>query len=251
MNKHLILIILLMASTVHAGDYALDFTTGDDHVEVPYDATLNLPDGLTMECWIYFDLLSVGQAVWGKAYAATHTAPYFEYTMFVLGTGLQMRMNTSTWNPSHVFSTGQWYHVVWTADGTKWRYYIDGSATDSTANANLPQNTNSQPLIFGQNASSGEEFDGKIDEAKIYNEALTAAEITAHYNSGSGTCSYETDQLKGAWHFSEGSGTTTADNSGNGNTGNLLPESGEPSWVTGIGLDCDAAAPSGQVIIIR
>lgn len=50
--------------------------------------------------------------------------------------------------------------------------------------------------------------------------------------------------VKGSWHFDEGTGTTTADSSGNGYTGTLLPVASEPTWVAGKygqGLSFDGA----------
>lgn len=38
--------------------------------------------------------------------------------------------------------------------------------------------------------------------------------------------------ITGLWHFEEGSGTTTSDATGNGNTGTLKPTSSEPTWTT-------------------
>jgi len=38
--------------------------------------------------------------------------------------------------------------------------------------------------------------------------------------------------LVGWWQFEEGSGTTTSDASGNGNTGTLKPTASEPTWTT-------------------
>jgi len=242
-----LILILLLAVSAHAGDYALDFTTGNDHMEVPYDASLNLPDGVTIETWVNFDNVAGGiMVIIGKPYDETHTSPYFDWSFAIQNDDILFRIGTSQWQISNILSVDTWYHIVLTADGTKKRLYIDGSPQDSTTSTGLPSNTNSQGVLFGQNASSAEEFDGTIDEVRIYNVALSAAQISTHYNSGAGTCDYQTDNLKGCWHFNEGSGTTAADDSGEDNTGNLLPEGDEPAWVTGIGLDCNGEPPEAE-----
>jgi len=65
-----------------------------------------------------------------------------------------------------------------------------------------------------------------MDEVAIWNEALTAAEITALYNSGmpldasSNSGNYTSvAYLEGYWRFGENSGTTAYDLSGKGNRG--------------------------------
>ncbi|MBI3744042.1 MAG: hypothetical protein HY261_07150 [Chloroflexi bacterium] len=67
---------------------------------------------------------------------------------------------------------------------------------------------------------NGGNFVGVMDDVRIYSRALSSTEISTVYNSG----------LVGYWQMSEGTGTTTADASGNGNTGTLT---NGPTWVTG------------------
>jgi hypothetical protein len=86
-------------------------------------------------------------------------------------------------------------------------------------------------------------YSGLIDEVKIYNYALTSDEIKTEYNAGSAlklgslgsNSSYSPDSSNqlycvpgstdscaapvAEWNFEEGSGTSVADSSGNGNTG--------------------------------
>jgi len=44
--------------------------------------------------------------------------------------------------------------------------------------------TDSNPLRIGMYYSSGFIFNGQIDEVRIYNRALTEAEVRYHYNQG-------------------------------------------------------------------
>ena len=112
--------------------------------------------------------------------------------------------------------------------------------------------------IFHDQADTIENpFDGVIDEVSIYNRALSASEIRAHYSNvklseqeefgGSWFDDYDDDsgiegglggQLKadehtvGLWHFDEGSGNEAKDASGNGNHGTLTNME-ERDWVDG------------------
>lgn len=64
--------------------------------------------------------------------------------------------------------------------------------------------------------------------------------VNADFSRGSGTGTLTTTNLKGVWHFEEGTGTTTADDSGNANT---LTLTNSPTWVAngkyGSAIDLD------------
>jgi len=232
--------IILLASPVMASDYGLEFTTGDDYVEVPYDASLNLLYGVTIEAWVKMDNIALSQVIIAKPYATDHSSPYFEWNMWYKGgSGWEFRMASTYWTTGNAISQGVWTHVAFTADGTTWTLYINGTEVNDNTESALPANTNSRPVRMGNNAGSGEEYDGTVDEIRIYNMAQDSATIVAHYNMGMGDCTPDPDSLKGWWMFNTGSGTTAYDSSGLGNDGNLLPEAGEPTWVTGMGLNCD------------
>jgi hypothetical protein len=76
-----------------------------------------------------------------------------------------------------------WHHVAGTYDGTALRIYVNGalSATEPDAPASIPANT--ARLLIGATGYSGNSTTGRIDEVAIYNKALTAARIKAHYDA--------------------------------------------------------------------
>ena len=83
-------------------------------------------------------------------------------------------------------------------------------------------------------------FRGLIDEVAVWDEALTAAEITALYNAGSGLDASanggnysSSDNLVGYFKMNEGTGNTLTDASGNGNTATLDNMDASSDWVTG------------------
>jgi hypothetical protein len=84
-------------------------------------------------------------------------------------------------------STGVWHLVVGTFDGVNVRLYVDGAQVASvaaTAGATIPSTTD--PLVIGSkntNSVAGDHFDGKIDDVRIYNYGLSAAEV-ATLNAG-------------------------------------------------------------------
>ena len=76
--------------------------------------------------------------------------------------------------------TAGWHLVTATFDGTTGKLYVDGvlagSDTFTPANTNLPLNIG---RYFGSN---GFGWNGVIDEVRLYNRALSAAEVTAIFS---------------------------------------------------------------------
>ena len=83
----------------------------------------------------------------------------------------------TTPNPVNV-----WTHVALTYDGATLRLYVNGVQVASQAQAGSIQ-TPSTPLRIGGNVPYGEYFQGLIDEVRVYNRALSAAEIQSDMTS--------------------------------------------------------------------
>ncbi|HEV2207334.1 MAG TPA: LamG domain-containing protein, partial [Verrucomicrobiae bacterium] len=86
---------------------------------------------------------------------------------------------------------GVWYHVAATYDGNQSILYVNGVA-EASATPGFPLDYDTTPLFIGTTGTWSpylNMFGGLIDEASIYNRALSAGEIAAIYNVGSaGKC---------------------------------------------------------------
>jgi len=126
---------------------------------------------------------------------------------------------------SDALTTGEWYHIVGTWDGTTQRLYKNGvEIASETPGGTLDSLSN----VFFSNSGS-ETMDGFIDEVRIWNVGLDAATIRAWMCRKVTSSHTNYSNLKGYWKLDEGSGTTAADSSGNGNNGTLT---NGPSWGT-------------------
>jgi len=133
------------------------------------------------------------------------------------------------------FYDNSWHHVTGVRDiaTDKIFLYVDGvlhdSDTDSTS-ATLDANTTFYVGdIDTDDAVTGEEFAGDLDEIKIYRTALSENQVKIDNNSGSGinfgSGTIEASVLSdgagnapiGDWNLDENTGLTTYDRSGNGN----------------------------------
>jgi len=80
-----------------------------------------------------------------------------------------------------IINNNNWYHIVGTFDGNKWKLYLNGLAIDSLISPiTVSVNTN---LLFGTSGNLQQPLIGKLDDIAIYNRALTQQEITALYQA--------------------------------------------------------------------
>lgn len=79
---------------------------------------------------------------------------------------------------------GTWWYVTMVHDGTNDIIYVNGIETKRKPAAGTLNNT-ARTLVFGNNPiEGGQYFNGALDNVKIYNKALTAAEVKKLFTSG-------------------------------------------------------------------
>jgi hypothetical protein len=140
------------------------------------------------------------------------------------------------------FETNEWYHVVMTHDGTTLKAYFNGIEQASTASTFDYANADGLFYIGRYTGGSVTFYDGEASNFKIFNTALTAAQVADLYNNPEKVVPTGVDNtaLKLWLPMMEGAGTTAYDGSGNGNHGTI---SGA-TYVNGIG------APVAQTAVM-
>lgn len=113
---------------------------------------------------------------------------------------------------------GAWHLVCFVKNGTSGTYYTDGAA-DGTVTAATDVTYGTNDWIIGSDYRDHTSyFNGLLDDARIYNTALSAQQIAVLYG------------LIGYWKFDDGSGSTALDSSGYDDHGSLV---NSPTWSTG------------------
>ena len=125
---------------------------------------------------------------------------------------------------------GVWHHAAVTFDGTNWRLYLDGRL-DATSVVGQPPRWDSiqQAALATALDSTGVPqgyFAGTLDEARIWNYARSALQITNNLSLQIATAA----GLIGRWSLDETNGVTAHDSSGNGADGTLV---NGPVWTNG------------------
>ena len=86
-------------------------------------------------------------------------------------------------NSTTTISTGTWTHVAITRSGSTMRQYINGVQDATTATAGAVLDFGGCPVYVGTDidvgcsSNTGNYYDGRVDEWRAYNRALSAAEI--------------------------------------------------------------------------
>lgn len=113
----------------------------------------------------------------------------------------------------------RWSHLAVSYDGTALRLYVNGTQVSGRAiSGTILKSTD--PLWIGGNQPYGEYFQGLIDEVRVYDRALSPADVRAEMSTPIARVGTSPAAgLVGAYAFDRGSGTVAADASGNGNAG--------------------------------
>ena len=170
---------------------AVSFNGTNNFVTVPDAATLDLGATGTVEAWVKLAAVNRWNGVIAKGNANSDDAQNYaieiddtNHVRCGLGNGSSFRVLVST----ATLAVNQFYHLACTWDGTTLSVYINGALNTSTAQALTPAG-NTAPLSIGQFGGNSDRFSGVIDEVRLYNRALTLAQIQQDMNApiGGGT----------------------------------------------------------------
>ena len=167
--------------------FALDGV--NDFVQVPDSQTLR-PVSVTIEAWVKFFATNGIRIILVKPLGS---GTFDSYGLALQdGAVIAAICDNSGFGPFLTGPantvTGQWYHLAYTFDDASKQQvlYVNGLAVASgTANKTMSYDTH--PVLLGADIENGVPsffHNGQIDEASLYNRALTRDEILTIYNAG-------------------------------------------------------------------
>ena len=153
----------------------------------------------------------------------------------------------STWRKStQTLTLGEWYHITAVINGGDVEFLWNGQSVGDTFTGANPiswASLTTFKLGWSYNASGGiGQINGQIAGFKIFNTALTAAQVSDLYLNPEKIVpdGVANSALKLWLPMMEGAGTTAYDGSGNGNHGTI----NGATWVSGVG------APVAQTALV-
>lgn len=198
------------------------FDGSDDYVNLGTGSSLNAST-VTVAAWVK---PSGSQGGYDRIVEKSYSTSYYLGTD---STGTKFKgifANSSapygTLESTTTLTSGTWYHVAITHDGVTDKLYVNGVLEANQANT-AALNSSIAVAIGRQPTSASAYWAGTIDETRIYNRALSSAEVSQLYNFAPSPIGY--------WDFEDGQGTTVSDRSSKSNTGTW--NGSGPHWTQG------------------
>lgn len=179
---------------------SLKFDGVDDYVNVvdPANGSLDfdITSPLSISAWVNRATLGSSVGIVVKRMAVTSGYDFSivgsnDHVQFSIGDnfGSNFRISNETANP--ISNPNQWYHVVVTYNGNSAssgiNIYVDGvkqSLTNAFDNYGGGSTLSSDPFAIGARASGTErQFNGRIDEVRVYNRVLSDSEVLQLYRA--------------------------------------------------------------------
>ena len=108
-------------------------------------------------------------------------------------------------------TNGQWIHLTAVVDRSSGYFYgyKNGVRVASTSLSGFGSVSNNYSLRMGSDSSGNNDFNGRIDDVRIYNRALSSSEVNALY---SGVTKFYPTRYTSTWQIKEGQETQTISN---------------------------------------
>ena len=161
------------------GGFNLD---GIGYAEVADDASLDVTSAVTLECWVKWNTEHE------KGLIAKHgggdNVRSFLMQKVTNGVDFYLRLGSLVAASSaSVTGTGDWKHIACTYNGSTQTIYIDGSVSGTPVSRSGNIQATTRDVEIGR-YNGGSYYSDIIDEARIYDRALSATEVLNNYKVG-------------------------------------------------------------------
>jgi hypothetical protein len=171
---------------------ALRFDGVDDWVTVADSASLDLSTGLTLEAWVK---PTADMSGWDTVLMKERGASNMAYALYAHdgapGIGgvaapagyVNVAGSHQAIRGASALAAGGWVHLAVTYNGSRLRFYMNGALIAGRAQTGDVVTSGGALRIGGSGSWANEFFAGLIDDVRIYNRALTPAEIVIDLNT--------------------------------------------------------------------
>ncbi|MFO1477799.1 MAG: LamG-like jellyroll fold domain-containing protein [Verrucomicrobiota bacterium] len=165
-------------------------TYSGSRLDAPYAPAFNPAGPFTIECWanpnqVVSDLFCAVSSLDFTQNGGSSRNGWIIYQ--ATGAAWQFRMGgLSGYIATLTGGTAQtntWQHLAAVYDGSNCRFYVNGQLVGGPTAVPAYTPNSTQPLRIGATTIPNRSFDGRIAHVALFNSALTAARISAHYNA--------------------------------------------------------------------
>lgn len=182
----------LTADASGKANSAYRFDGVDDYISVPNAATLNPVDQMTIAFWMRIDgFTNVWSPIVHKGGPATDCDMNREYSVWLNSSSYMLGASAGDSDcqnvlNSNTISAQEWHQIVYVIDrhtNHNMQVFVDGALDQTVADPYRSFNTNNNELRIAWTEEAGySPYQGALDELRLYNRALSAAEIQDLYN---------------------------------------------------------------------
>jgi beta-galactosidase len=149
-------------------------------VTLPNDAKYNITGPITLEAWVKplsnvadAPILAKGDTQYALKQKGTTSLEFFIYDATIPGEWTQWVAVSA---PLPANWVGNWHHVAGVYDGSNLKLFIDGQFVSQKAYSGV-YSTSSYPLTIGKDLEKNRSSQLVLDQARVYNRALTSNEL--------------------------------------------------------------------------
>lgn len=170
--------------------------TTSDWVDVADNATLDITADFTYECWFKYSSRAASQVLMSKGQTDASNAGYQMYVTTLGFISVDRAYLTALWRETSfaVPNDSAWHHIVATRAANIYTTYLDGGtacggnqAASGTVATAVQATTRALGIGADFNTAGAVSLPvlsgGSMDEVAVYNKALSAARVAAHFQA--------------------------------------------------------------------
>ena len=131
--------------------------------------------------WFYCD---EGYISWTPIFSKSNDETFGQYNLEIMGNDINVQFGEDKITFNYDFKEKKWNFIAFSWDGEKIIFYVDAIRIGQEAMRGKLK-VNDMPLEIGRHTPGNTEYlNGRLDDLRFYNKALTEKEIVALFNEG-------------------------------------------------------------------
>ena len=253
-------ILLTDVIRVFDGETALNFLDNDNYVYVASTSSLNVSSGLTVEAWINPSAWGDGNDGDGRIVDKSYyrlflnkagSSTYPDSTLCVLIKHEDGTLSKAS-AMAHDIRLNEWQYVAVSYDGATSDIHVYINGVDRTVinrapSGNIKENGD-KDLMIGNSPTFSGSFQGRLDELRIWGQAVPEADINARMDT---YLNGDESGLLAYWQMNDAHGDIISDATSNENHGFITLSTWEwgTDFVVPVALDGETLSPHSQLLV--